>query len=386
MSLPITNTRVDANGSRILNFSAGPGLMPATVLKTAADEMMTFSQGHSLMELSHRSQTFESVLQETEDSFRRLLAIPSNYKVLFMQGGATLQFSCVALNLAGSDSSKKVDYVVTGAWSQKGLEEAQRLLGKDRVNVVVNTKATKHNGAIPPTSEWSFSQKQAFVFYCDNETVHGVEFADQFPFELVPKDVPIVCDMSSNILSRPVDVSKYGLIFAGAQKNMGPAGVTVVIVREDLLAPSYKHPQTIPLMLDYNTYSTSQSMHNTPPTYPIYLCGLVFKWLEEDVGGLAAMSKINAAKAACLYGAIDSSDGFYTCPVKKEYRSRMNVPFLVKGTLEKEFLATAEKRGMIQLAGHRSVGGVRASLYNAMPLDGVEALVSFMAEFRKAHE
>ncbi|KAJ3090931.1 hypothetical protein HK100_007313 [Physocladia obscura] len=379
------NTRFDNTGKRILNFSAGPGLMPATVLATAAAEMSTFSQGHSLMELSHRSAPFEKLLEETEVSFRRLLNIPSNYKVLFMQGGATLQFSCIALNLcAGANAGTKADYIVTGAWSQKGHEEAVRLLGSDRVNLVVNTKSSKHNGDIPPLSTWNFSDKQSFVFYCDNETVHGVEFGSKFPFHAIAKDVPIVCDMSSSILSQPVDVSKFGLIFAGAQKNMGPAGVTVVIVREDLLVASYKYPQPFPLMLDYSTYATSHSMHNTPPTYPIYLCGLVFKWLETKIGGLIEMEKINAAKAACLYEAIENSNGFYSCPVKKDYRSRMNVTFLVKGDFEKEFLAEAEKNGMIQLAGHRSVGGVRASLYNAMPLDGVQALVSFMKEFASA--
>ncbi|KAJ3029613.1 UNVERIFIED_CONTAM: hypothetical protein HDU68_011648 [Siphonaria sp. JEL0065] len=380
----MANTRLDASGARILNFSAGPGLLPLPVLETAAKEMTNFSQSHSLMELSHRSATFEKVLQETEDAYRRLLGVPDNYKVLFIQGGATLQFSMVALNLCGLDESKKLDYVVTGAWSQKGYEEAVRLIGKDRVNLVVSTKATKHNGDIPDVSQWKFSDKQQYVFYCDNETVHGVEFGNKFPFDKIDKSIPIVCDMSSNILSGPIDVSKFGVIFAGAQKNMGPAGVTVTIIREDLLNTNYKTSQPIPTMLDYNTYSTSQSMHNTPPTYPIYVCGLVYKWLENEIGGLENMSKINSAKAAALYNAIDNSNGFYTCPVKKEYRSRMNVPFLVKAgdaAAEKLFLAEAEKRGMIQLAGHRSVGGVRASLYNAMPLDGVEALVAFMKEF-----
>ncbi|ORY38775.1 phosphoserine aminotransferase, partial [Rhizoclosmatium globosum] len=380
------NTRVDSTGKRILNFSAGPGLMPQSVLETAAAEMLNFSQGHSLMELSHRSGVFEGVLAETEAAFRRLLSIPSNYKVLFSQGGATTQFSMAPLNLAGSDKAKKVDYIVTGAWSSKAAEEAARLIGKDRVNTVLSTKKSNHNGDIPQLNDWSFSKDPAYVFYCDNETVHGVEFKDKFPFHLVPANVPIVCDMSSNILSTPVDVSKFGVIFAGAQKNMGPAGITVTIVREDLLAPQYKYSGSpIPLLLDFNSYSAHDSMLNTPPTFPIYICGLIFKWLEKDIGGLSQMAAINAQKADLLYSTIESSNGFYSCPVAKPYRSRMNVPFLVKGgkggALETLFLKEAEEKGMIQLAGHRSVGGIRASLYNAMPLDGVQVLVDFMKEF-----
>ncbi|KAI9336363.1 phosphoserine aminotransferase, partial [Obelidium mucronatum] len=345
-----SNSRFDSNGQRILNFSAGPGLMPLPVLETAAKEMTSFSQGHSLMELSHRSAVFEKVLQETEDAYRRLLAIPDNYKVLFIQGGATLQFSMVALNLCGKDESKKLDYVVTGAWSQKGYEEAVSLLGKDRVNLVVSTKATKHNGDVPEVNQWKFSEKQAYVFYCDNETVHGVELGNKFPFDKIDKSVPIVCDMSSNILSGPIDVSEIWSHFRRCSEKHGS------ILQTQSLTCSTT-----------TTYSTSQSMHNTPPTYPIYVCGLIFKWLEQDIGGLAQMAAINSAKAAALYDAIDNSNGFYTCPVKKEYRSRMNVPFLVKGgdaAAEKLFLAEAEKRGMVQLAGHRSVGGVRASIYN----------------------
>ncbi|KAI8614651.1 pyridoxal phosphate-dependent transferase [Chytriomyces sp. MP71] len=388
------NTRHNSGGTRVLNFSAGPGLMPLSVLERAAREMTSFSEGHSVMEVSHRSPAFEAVLAATEASFRALLAVPDNYKVLFMQGGATLQFSTVALNLIGADADAKVDYVVTGAWSEKAAQEAQRLLGKDRVNVVVSTKAANHNGDIPSSDSWVWSQKQAYVFYCDNETVHGVEFgADQFPFHAIPQDVPIICDMSSNILSTPIDVSKYGLIFAGAQKNMGPSGVTVVIIREDLLAPHRKHPTTpLPTLLDYSIYATSQSMHNTPPTYPIYICGLIFDWLQRDIGGLARMRDINARKAAAVYTAIEDSKGFYVCPVvRPEFRSRMNVPFLVRPTrgadsdadkrAEKAFLKEAEERGMVQLAGHRSVGGLRASLYNAMPLEGVEFLVAYMKEF-----
>ncbi|KAJ3074711.1 hypothetical protein HDU98_010505 [Podochytrium sp. JEL0797] len=381
------NTRIDTNGTRILNFSAGPGLMPLSVLQTAQREMCDFAQGHSLMELSHRSAAFEAVLHETEAAYRRLLGVPSNYKVLFMQGGATLQFSAVVLNLAGKEG-KMLDYVETGAWSQKAKEEAVRLAGKERVHTVLSTKKSNHNGDIPTKDQWVFSKDPAYVFYCDNETVHGVEIADSFPFDKVPEHVPIVCDMSSNILSRKFDVSKYGCIFAGAQKNMGPAGVTVAIVREDLLSPDHKHPSPMPLLLDFTVYATSESMHNTPPTFPIYMCGLIFKWLERDIGGLDAMEKLNHAKAELLYTAIDTSDGFFTCPVKKAYRSRMNVPFLVKGgdkAMEKLFLAEAEKRGMIQLAGHRSVGGIRASLYNAMPLEGVQVLVAFMKEFAAEH-
>ncbi|KAJ3401427.1 hypothetical protein HDU80_006039 [Chytriomyces hyalinus] len=384
------NVRIDpATGQRIINFSAGPGLMPVSVLAEAGQSMASFSQGHGLMELSHRGKAFEAVLAETEADFRQLLAIPDGYSVLFMQGGATLQFSTVALNLVGADADAKCDYIVTGAWSAKAAEEAERLLGKERVNVVVSTKKSKHNGDIPALDQWKFSQKQAYVFYCDNETVHGVEFGNKFPFDAIPSNVPLICDMSSNILSGPIDVSKYGLIFAGAQKNMGPAGVTVVIIRDDLLSPSRKcTTQPIPQLLDYNTYSTSQSMYNTPPTFPIYMCGLVFKWLKTEIGGLDQMSAINTAKSSALYNAIDGSNGFYVCPVNKAYRSRMNVCFLVNpkspdaAALEKRFLAEAEAKGMVQLAGHRSVGGVRASLYNAMTLENVEILVAFMKEFQ----
>jgi phosphoserine aminotransferase len=379
-----------SNPIKTWNFSAGPGVIPRPVLVKAQEEMLNFADtGCSLMELSHRSNEFEDVLATTEANLRTLLNIPSNYKVLFMQGGATGQFSAIVYNLIGADLSKPIDYVVTGSWSQKGVDEA-RSLGMN-VNVVMDTKPTKHNGDIPPVSEWKFSGPDAaYVFYCDNETINGVEF-DQFPFDKVPANVPVVCDMSSNILSKPIDVSKYGLIFAGAQKNMGPSGVTVVIIREDLIG-TRKNPQLkVPLMLDYKIFADNKSMYNTPPTFAIYICGLVYKWLLE-LGGLSKMAEINKRKADAIYNAIKESQGFYVCPVVKEnLRSKMNIPFrLTKNgepskELEAEFAKQAEANGMVQLPGHRSVGGMRASLYNALPEEGALALAQFMREFAKQH-
>ncbi|KAJ3412537.1 hypothetical protein HDV05_000618 [Chytridiales sp. JEL 0842] len=364
------------------NFSAGPGVIPKPVLEKAQSEMLNFANtGCSLMELSHRSKEFEAVLAETEANLRSLLHVPSNYKILFMQGGATAQFSAVIYNLIGSDLTKPVDYIVTGSWSSKAVEEAKNLGVK--VNIVVDTKPTKHNGALPPVSEWKFSPDPAFVLYCDNETIHGVEF-DKFPFESVPKDVPIVCDMSSNILSKPIDVSRFGCIFAGAQKNMGPSGVTVVIIREDLIGTRKNASLKVPVMLDYKTFADNKSMYNTPPTFSIYICGLVFKWLLNDVGGLEKMAEINKRKSGAIYDAIKDSNGFYHCPVNENVRSRMNIPFRImkdgepSKELEAEFVKSAEKRGMVQLPGHRSVGGMRASLYNALPEEGAKVLAAFM--------
>ncbi|KND04877.1 phosphoserine transaminase [Spizellomyces punctatus DAOM BR117] len=372
----------------VWNFSAGPAVMPQVVLERAAAELPNWNNtGMSVMELSHRSPEFESILASAESDLRKLLNIPSTYKILWMQGGATSQFSTLFYNLLG-DPTKTADYLVTGGWSEKAMQEAARLGAK--VNAVVNTKSTGHNGAVPPPSEYKFTPaaESAYVYYCDNETVHGVEFPS-FP-EGVPEGVPVVCDMSSNILSRKFDVTKYGIIFAGAQKNIGPAGVTVVIIREDLIGTRMHPNLKCPVMLDFKVCADNGSMYNTPPTYGIYMAGLVFKWLLE-IGGVDAIESINAQKSGRLYDAIDSSNGFYRCPVQKGFRSRMNITFRIfkngaaSKDLEADFLKGAEKLGMVQLKGHRSVGGIRASLYNAMSQKGVDALITYMQDFARQH-
>ncbi|KAI9205399.1 pyridoxal phosphate-dependent transferase [Polychytrium aggregatum] len=373
--------------SPVYNFSAGPAVLFRSVLEKAQSELLDFANtGSSVMEISHRSKEFERVNDETEADLRALYNVPDNYKILFMQGGATAQFSAVVYNLIPGGKSQPADYVVTGAWSEKAVAEAKGLGAK--VNVVCNTKASGHNGSVPPVSEWKFSPDAAFVFYVDNETIHGVEFPE-FPFDAVPAGVPVVCDMSSNILSRPCDVSKYGVIFAGAQKNIGPAGVTVVIIREDLL--SRKSPDfPCPVCLDYKICAANKSLYNTPPTFAIYLSGLVFKHLIA-IGGIGAITAHNNRKAEVLYDAIEKSSGFYRCPVQPAYRSRMNLPFRIykdgqpSEALESLFVKEAEARRMSQLKGHRSVGGIRASLYNALPLEASAALAAFMTEFAGKH-
>ncbi|KAI9102717.1 phosphoserine aminotransferase [Phlyctochytrium arcticum] len=373
---------------KVWNFSAGPAVMPQSVLEKAASELSDWNGcGMSVMELSHRSKEFGQILAKAQADFRELLKIPDNYKVLWMQGGATSQFSSVVYNLLG-DPKKTADYVVTGGWSEKALEEAERLGIK--VNTVISTKKTGHRG-IEDGAQLNFTPAQdaAYVYYCDNETVHGVEF----PTVLhgVDPTVPIVCDMSSNILSRTVDVSKYGVIFAGAQKNIGPAGVTVVIVREDLLGTRMHPNLTCPIMMDFKLCADNDSMYNTPPTYGIYMAGLVFQWLL-DQGGVPAIAALNERKSSKLYNFIDSSNGFYRSLVQKKFRSRMNIPFrMFEGEeaspkLEEEFLKGAEKLRMTQLKGHRSVGGIRASIYNAMSEEGVDALLQYMKEFQTLHQ
>jgi phosphoserine aminotransferase len=339
------------------------------VLEQARDEMTDWrGGGMSVMEVSHRGKAFVACAAEAEADLRELLAIPANYKVLFVQGGATAQFSAVPLNLAATDSV--VDYVNTGAWSKKAITEAKRFV---RVNVAADGAAGNYT-SVPPQSDWKLSPDAAYVHYTPNETIGGVEF----PF--VPQvTAPLVADFSSTILSRPIDVSRFGVIYAGAQKNIGPSGICVVIVRDDLLGKA--QPRT-PTVLDYKAMADDNSMLNTPPTFGWYFAGLVFKWLKRQ-GGLAAMAERNRAKAALLYGAIDAS-GFYRNPVAVECRSWMNVPFiLAKPDLDKTFTAEAAKAGLVNLEGHRSVGGMRASLYNAMPLEGVKALVDFMLDFAR---
>jgi phosphoserine aminotransferase len=358
--------------SRVYNFSAGPAVLPESVLRRAAEEMLDWRGcGMSVMEMSHRGKEFISIAEEAEADLRELMVIPSSYKVLFLQGGATLQFAMVPLNLLSGKTS--ADYVNTGEWSKKAIKEAKFFI---KPNVIASSEE-KHFTYAPPQADWKLNKEAAYVHYTANETIGGVEF------HWTPEtgDVPLICDMSSNILSRPVDISKYGLIYAGAQKNIGPAGLTIVIVREELLGRGEPQPAS---MLDYKTHADNGSMLNTPPTYAIYIAGLVFKWLKGE-GGLAGIEKNNIEKARILYDFIDNS-GFYNNPVAKEDRSRMNVPFnLNKAELDEEFLKGAKAAGMVQLKGHRSVGGMRASIYNAMPVEGIKTLVQYMREFEVKH-
>jgi phosphoserine aminotransferase len=357
---------------RIFNFSAGPAVLPEEVLREAADEMLDWhGSGMSVMEMSHRGPEFIAIAGEAEASVRELLAIPSNYQVLFLQGGATLQFAMVPMNLLRGKAS--ADYVNTGEWSKKAIAEAQRY---GKVNIAASAE-DRNFTYVPRQASWRLDPAAAYVHLCTNETIGGVEF------HWLPDtgDVPLVADMSSHILSRPVEIAKFGLIYAGAQKNIGPAGLTLVIVREDLLG---KTIAGTPTMLDYNVHAKAQSMLNTPPTYGIYIAGLVFKWLQRK-GGLNAIESANRAKAAVLYDYLGDSS-LFASPVAASDRSLMNVPFTLRdASLDADFLKGAEECGMVQLKGHRSVGGMRASLYNAMPIEGVQRLVTYMKEFEARH-
>ena len=356
----------------IYNFSAGPAVLPKEVLLQAQAELLDWhGSGMSVMEMSHRGKEFTGIHAQAEADLRELMGIPANYKVLFLQGGGHLQFSMIPLNLLRGKAS--ADYVNTGEWSKKAIAEAPKF---GKVSVAASN-ADKNCTYVPAFDTWQRDPNAAYLHYCPNETIGGVEF------NWIPDSgyVPLVADMSSNILSRPCDVSKFGLIYAGAQKNIGPAGLAVVIVRDDLLGHA---AASTPTMLDYKTHADNGSMYNTPPTYGIYIAGLVFQWLKQQ-GGLAAIEKQNIAKAKVLYDCIDASS-FYANPVRKEDRSRMNVPFTLKdAALDEEFLKGAKARGMAQLKGHRSVGGMRASIYNAMPAAGVAALVEYMKEFEAKH-
>ena len=357
--------------SRVFNFSAGPAALPAEVLGQLRDEMLDWTgPGMSVMERRHRGKAFVGIAQQAEADLRELLAVPANYKVLFLQGGATAQFAAVPLNLTRPDAV--ADYVNTGAWSKKAIGEAKRYC---RVNVAADAGGSY--ASIPPPADWKLTAGAAYVHYTPNETIGGVEF------HAVPEvgDVPLVADMSSTILSRPIDVSRYGVIYAGAQKNIGPAGLVVVIVREDLLG---RARADVPTVFDWKAMAADGSMLNTPATYSWYVAGVVFQWLKRQ-GGLVAMERLNRAKADKLYGAIDGS-GFYRNPVARDCRSWRNVPFvLASAELDKPFLDGAKAAGLVALEGHRSVGGMRASIYNAMPMAGVDALVQYMAEFQRRH-
>jgi phosphoserine aminotransferase len=355
---------------RVYNFSAGPAAIPLPVLERAREEMTSFGgSGMSVMELSHRGKEFMSIAERAEADLRRLLDIPAGYRVLFLQGGASAQFGAVPFNLAGP--SDTADYVVTGSWSKKALAEGRRFLS---ANVAADSADNNHT-EIPDPDGWNLSPDAAYLHYTPNETIGGVEF------HFIPEaPAPLVADMSSTLLSRPLDVSRFGLIYAGAQKNIGPAGLAIIIVREDLVG---RAREGTPVMMDYHQQAEAGSMLNTPPTWAWYIAGLVFDWLLEQ-GGLAAMEARNRHKAETLYGAIDGSD-FYANPVALHCRSWMNVPFtLADPALDARFLEQAKAAGLMSLKGHRSVGGMRASIYNAMPQEGVEALVSFMREFERS--
>ena len=357
--------------ARIINFSAGPAVLPEEVLARAGDEMLDWrGTGMCVMEMSHRGKEFISIAAEAEKDLRDLLAIPAGYKVLFLQGGATLQFAQIPMNLLAGKA--KADYVVTGEWSKKALKEAQAYC-----DVHVAASSEDKGFTYAPTS-WNVRPDAAYVHYCSNETIGGVEFHD---IPRIEKNLPLVADASSHLLSRPLDVSKFGLIYAGAQKNIGPAGLTIVIVRDDLIGKAAKGT---PSVMDYKQQAAADSMLNTPATYSIYVAGLVFKWLKA-LGGLAEIERRNIAKAKLLYDFLDAS-AFFRNPVAKSDRSRMNVPFTLRDSaLDGDFLKGAEQQEMVQLKGHRSVGGMRASIYNAMPLAGVQRLVAYMKEFEAKH-
>jgi phosphoserine aminotransferase len=357
---------------RVFNFSPGPAVLPQAVLEQARDELLDWhGTGMSVMEMSHRSKEFIAIAEAAEADLRALLAIPANYKVLFLQGGATAQFAMVPMNLL--HGKKSADYIHTGEWAKKAIAEARKFCS---VNVAASS-ADRNFGYVPKQAAWKLNPDSGYVHITSNETIGGIEY------HWLPDTggVPLVADMSSHILARPLDVSRFGVIYAGAQKNIGPAGLTIVIVREDLIGQVL--PGT-PAMLDYKVHADNDSMYNTPPTYALYVAGLVFQWLKK-MGGLDEMEKVNLLKAGLIYECLDGSR-LFTSPVAKEDRSIMNIPFrLEDDTLDEEFLKQAKARGLTQLKGHRSVGGMRASIYNAMPVEGVRALVQLMRDFEARH-
>ncbi len=362
----------DRNMGRVFNFSAGPAVLPVEVLEQVRDELLDWNgRGTSVMEVSHRGKAFIRVAEQAEADVRELLAVPEDYAVLFLQGGATQQFALIPMNLSAPD--QPVDYLVTGQWSKKAAAEAKTLR---KVNIVADGAPTNFTD-VPARASWKLTPGAAYVHYCPNETIGGLEFHE------VPDTgaAPLVADMSSTILSRPVDVRKFGLIYAGAQKNIGPAGLVLMVVRRDLLE---RVQESVPNILRYSAQAKEGSMLNTPPTFAWYVAGLVFAWLKRQ-GGLRHMADVNKRKAEKLYRAIDGS-GYYRNPVAPAYRSWMNVPFtLPDAALDATFLEEAAKAGLAELKGHRSVGGMRASIYNAMPEQGVDALISFMNDFARRH-
>ncbi|HEX7633911.1 MAG TPA: 3-phosphoserine/phosphohydroxythreonine transaminase [Noviherbaspirillum sp.] len=365
--------------TRVYNFAAGPAVLPEGVLRQAAAEMLDWQgSGMSVMEMSHRGKEFISIYEAAERDLRELLAVPANYKILFLQGGAIAENAIIPMNLAGRKPQPAVvDFINTGSWSTKSIKEAKKYC---TVNVAASSESQKFS-AIPARDTWKLSKDAAYVHICTNETIDGVEFHYTPDVSAETNNAPLVADMSSHILSREIEVSKYGVIYGGAQKNIGPAGLTFVIVREDLLGHALP---VCPSAFDWKIVAEHGSMYNTPPTYAIYIAGLVFQWLKKQ-GGIAVMEKLNIAKAALLYDYLDSTD-FYSNNIAKDCRSRMNVPFFLKNeSLNDAFLVGAKERGLLQLKGHKSVGGMRASIYNAMPIEGVQALVDYLKEFEKKH-
>lgn len=358
--------------SKIYNFSAGPACMPEWVLKKAADEMLDANgSGMRVMEMSHRSSAFESILKETKDTIRRLANIPEDYEILFIQGGGNLQFSMIPMNF----NKNGADIINTGQWTKKAIKEAEKL---GRVHLAGDS-SDKTFTYIPKVTQEDLDPDTDYVYICENNTIYGTKYKQLPPHE----GKLLIADLSSCIFTEPLDVSKYDLIFAGAQKNLGPAGVTVVFIKKDLL--DQRRDDIPSAMLDYKTFVDNDSMYNTPPTYGIYMVGLVCKWLEEQIDGLEAMEKINKEKAALLYDYLDNSKMFSN-PVEKEDRSLVNIPFVTGNPdLDKEFIAKATEAGLVNLKGHRTVGGMRASIYNAMPIEGVQKLVDFMKEFEESH-
>ncbi|MCI0666798.1 MAG: 3-phosphoserine/phosphohydroxythreonine transaminase [Methylococcaceae bacterium] len=358
--------------ARVYNFSAGPSTIAEPVLERAREEFMDWrGSGMSVLEMSHRGPEFVSIAAKTEEDLRDILGIPDHYGVLFLQGGATTQFSMVPMNLAAEGGL--ACYVDTGSWSLKAIEEARKIC---EVHIAASSMGSNYS-AIPEEATWDLKKSAAYLHYTSNETIGGIEF----PGIPACGGLPVVCDMSSNILSRPIEVDRFALIYAGAQKNMGAAGITVVIVRNELLA---RASRKLPSMLDYAQHAKNQSMLNTPPTFIWYLLGLVLDWIKS-LGGLESLARMNSRKAAKLYQAIDDSS-FYSNPIQPKFRSRMNIPFiLADAALDERFLAEAEQEGLMNLKGHRSVGGMRASIYNAMPEAGVDRLVSFMGEFERRY-
>ena len=366
--------------TRPFNFSAGPANLPEAVLQQAAAEMLDWhGSGMSVMEMSHRGKEFISIYENAESDFRELMAVPKNFKILFMQGGGLAENAIVPLNLSRGGSA---DFIVTGSWSDKSQKEARKYCD---VQIAATTESTAFT-SLPPLASWQLRRDASYVHVCTNETIHGVEFQELPDLRALGSDAPMVIDFSSHVASRPVDWSRVGLAFGGAQKNLGPAGVTLVVVREDLLGHAL---QACPSAFNYKTVADNDSMYNTPPTYAIYIAGLTFQWLKQqregEAIGIKAIEKHNMAKAQLLYDAIDTS-ALYVNKVSKECRSRMNVPFFLRDESRNEaFLSGAKTRGLLQLKGHKSVGGMRASIYNAMPLAGVQALVSYLQEFEQKH-
>ena len=362
--------------SRVYNFSAGPAILPEEVLKKAADEMLEYGDsGQSVMEMSHRSKEYQAIIDECEALLREVMSIPENYKVLFLQGGASSQFAMIPLNLM--NKSGKADFVITGQWATKAYKEACKLCGEENCNAVASSK-DKTFSYIPELDKSKFNPDADYFHICQNNTIYGTRWSE------LPDtgNVPLVADMSSCILSEPVDVTKYGLIYAGAQKNMGPAGLTVVIIREDLIGNARENT---PTMFDYKTHADNGSMFNTPPTYGIYILKLVLEWVKSK-GGLEGMKALNEKKAAIIYNFLDNSTMF-KATVQGKDRSLMNVPFVTGNEeLDAKFVAEAKKNGFVNIKGHRSVGGMRASIYNAMPIEGVEKLVEFMAKFESENK